>query len=169
MRIIRGDVAAPTVPDAVTNHAMALAREKALQATDDRVLLLRSSCAEVNGTDLDVAILPTLPDSTGTVTLGTVELWNDTTAAFEATTAYTVRPSNRLRLHRPGTWRITASVDAPADLAPEFAESAARLWAFRENRRPGDVDLAGASVNLSGAMQRSGAAEVIRHMVSYGA
>ena len=184
MKLLRGTVAPPTIPEAVSAHAFALAREKELQSNADRSLMLVSSAAEIEGwigaayfgadrrsvavlelADVAeaVALVPTLPDSEAVV-LVSVERWDDSAAAFVSTPGYTRRPENRLRLHAPGTYRLTATVNAPDVLPPEVTEAVARCWAFRENRRPGDLDVGEVPVNLAGAVMRSGAAECIRHL-----
>ena len=187
MKLLRATVAPPSVPDTVRAHAFALAREKTLMDNADRALMLRSAAAEVeryigaayfgdnrtavatvdvDGLADDLAIVPTLPDSEN-VRLDSVELWSDSAADFEATTAYTVRPNNTIRLHSPGAYRITATVSSPAILPPEVTEAVGRIWAIRENTRPGDTDLGGDGgqlLNLAGAVLRSGAGEVLRHL-----
>ena len=187
MILLSATVAPPSVPDAVRAHAFALAREKTLMDNTSRALALRSVVSEIeryigaayfgdNRTavatvdvdDLadDLAIVPTLPDSEN-VELVSVELWSDSAADFEATTAYTVRPNNTIRLHSPGTYRITANVSSPAAVPDEVTEGVARVWAIRETLQPGDQEMGGDGgqvLNLAGAVLRSGAGEVLRHL-----
>ena len=95
---------------------------------------------------------------------GTVERWGDDTGAFAATVAYTVRPEGRIRVHAVGTYRLSAMVSGPVTPPAEGVEAVARIWAFRENQRPGDTDAGDVPINLSGSVVRSGAAECVRHL-----
>ena len=184
MRLIRATVAAPVVSDAARAHAFALAREKALSTNADRALMLVSAAAELErwigaayfgsnrvsvatvevlDVSEDLSTAPTLPD-TGMIVPGTVERWDDASGAFAATTAYTVRPAGRIRVHAIGTYRLTSMLSGPVAPPAEVIEAVARIWAWRENQRPGDADISEVALNLSGAVMRSGAAEVVRHL-----
>ena len=96
----------------------------------------RSRLLDVDDLADDLAIVPTLPDSEN-VRLDSVELWSDSAADFEATTAYTVRPNNTIRLHSPGTCRITANVSSPAAVPDEVTEGIARVWAIPRDAAAG--------------------------------
>ena len=126
---------------------------------------------------VSLAACPLYPQTGGsTVTLVSVESWNADTAAWVtfATDRYRVRSGGRLRVPRDGgvvsrdcdlTLRIMADI-LPMDPRPKEADEAlARLFALRENRRPGagerGLDADGRILNLDNALRRSGAREVL--------
>ena len=68
------------------------------------------------------------------MTITSVEKWSDEEEAYSSV-AYIRRPGGLLRLADIGTIRIVATVEPPA--VPALAtRGCARLWAFREVRRP---------------------------------
>ena len=64
---------------------------------------------------------------------------------------------------RPGQYEIVSILTAPTTVPPNAIEAVARLWAYRETLRPGDLsEIAGEQQVLAGGMMKSGAAEVLR-------
>ena len=62
-----------------------------------------------------------------------------------------------------GQYEIVASLTAPTTAPPNAIEAVARLWAYRDTLRPGDLsEMAGEQQVLSGGMMKSGAAEALR-------
>ena len=60
---------------------------------------------------------------------------------------------------------MTADLTPGAEVPDEAVEAVARLWAFREQLRPGDLtmgDGSGEQQVLAGAIMKSGAAEIMR-------
>ena len=56
-----------------------------------------------------------------------------------------------------------SSLTAPATAPPSAIEALARLWAYRETLRPGDLtEVTGEQQVLAGGMMKSGAAEALR-------
>ena len=112
----------------------------------------------------------------GDVDLVSVESWDEKTAAWITFAAdrYTRRPFGRIRIPRDAiavsreslcSLRIIADTFPPDPAPKEAVEALARLFALRENRRPGSgqggLDADGRILNLDNAMRRSGAREVL--------
>ena len=120
---------------------------------------------------------PIYPHADGAVVvLVSVDSWDEDTAIWDTfrTDQYKVRPAGRIRIPRDAisvprdsvlSLRIIADTLPPQDAPPEADEALARLFALRENRRPGSgnagLDADGRILNLDNAMRRSGAREVL--------
>lgn len=190
MRVVE-QVVADLLLDAETKaHALATAREKALTLNTAREVNLIAAAEEVerwteklswrgSGTgerraetivEVDyglqlVPVAPRFPSTAGvTVTVVSVERWDDTAEAFTAAD-YSIKPGGRIRLVSIGTFKIVADLLPPAAPPALAMEAAARLWAYRELLRPvaGSDGLAG-SGSLSAAMYRSGASGILRSL-----
>ena len=108
-------------------------------------------------------LFPGLPNTAG-VTLGVpaIREWSDTLGDWQAVTV-TRRPAGMVRLPRSGEFEIAVSVEAAATIPPEAIEAVARLWAYRDVLKPGDLtEVTGEQQVLAGGMMKSGAAEVLR-------
>ena len=107
---------------------------------------------------------------TDPVNVTRVSLWDDAAAAFQAT-EFIVRPVGMVRLPAAGTYRLVANATPTTNYPPAVHEAVARLFAFREIHRPqrgdGAMTDSGLPQTQTGAMMRSGAAEVIRHVPRY--
>ena len=76
---------------------------------------------------------------------------------------YRIAPGGRVTVDHRGLYEITASLTAPATAPPNAIEAVARLWAYRDTLRPGDLaDISGEQQVLAGALMKSGAAEILR-------
>ena len=173
----------PSLPAADESHALALAREKALEVTTDRRLMLTAfaqeceryclrlfwpgegsatrryvSVQEVDDPSRPLSIAPDHPDLSGVETSNlTVEVWRS--GAFEAAD-YELRPSGRVRLALPGSYRIGVSLAPPTPAPYGAREGVARLFGLRETKRSGDADIG--LPQFGNALLRSGAAEIMR-------
>lgn len=111
---------------------------------------------------------PSMPDLAGvTVAITSVERWDDSEdPRAYVTEEYHYAPGGAVAVARDGVYRVVASLTPPAATPEEAVEALARLWAIREQFRPGDfreaVDIGGAVAQLSGAVMKSGAAEILR-------
>ena len=98
--------------------------------------------------------------------LTSLRRWVDDTQAWVTLSAldqYETMPGARLLVGRRGQYEIVSSLTAPSTAPPSAIEALARLWAYRETLRPGDLtDVGGEQQVLAGAMMKSGAAEVLR-------
>ena len=102
--------------------------------------------------------------------LTSVRLWSDdeqdwTTLAASTTTSngYRNAPGSRILVDVAGQYEIVSSLTAPTTAPPNAIEAVARLWAYRETLRPGDLsEIAGEQQVLAGGMMKSGAAEALR-------
>ena len=182
------------LPDAVREQARAMAGELAVQLVTDRLAVLvaaahavegycdrgfwpgvngaaRESRSEIEFSGCcDVAIVPELPDTSGTITVVSVKRWHDDSDCYEDV-AYKLRPSNRLRVQDEGNYQLVSTF-LPDDPAPSVAiEAAARAYSFWTQHRPSGRSLAESgsyeAPRLQGAIQRSGAAELLRHLRRY--
>ena len=184
--LLRIAVDPPVLPAEVEAHALATSREKALTITDDRRLLLaacavaverelqrivwppvRTSTAIVIVRDRDFAVpLCSLYSETWMQALTSVRLWSDDAqdwTTLAAGTGYRNAPGARILVDVAGKYEIVSSLMAPTGAPPNAIEAVARLWAYRETLRPGDLsEIAGEQQVLSGGMMKSGAAEVLR-------
>ena len=109
-----------------------------------------------------------MPDLAGVaVSITSVERWDDSAdPAGYVAADYAALPGGRVTVDQDGTYRVIAELTPPATTPEEAVEALARLWAIREQFRPGDfreaVDIAGATAQLGGAIMKSGAAEILR-------
>ena len=103
---------------------------------------------------------------TVTQAVTSVRLWSD-----EAQDWTTLTPSNgyryvadsRILVDVAGQYEIVSTLTAPTPAPPTAVEAVARLWAYRETLRPGDLtEISGEQQVLAGAMMKSGASEVLR-------
>ena len=108
---------------------------------------------------------PQFPDVSGvTVSVVSVRRWDDETSAYVDAT-HKVLPGGRIEVEEVGIYEVTADLTPGADVPDEAVEAVARLWAFREQLRPGDLtmsDGSGEQQVLAGAIMKSGAAEIMR-------
>ncbi len=192
-RPIESTIAAPETPAELATYALATAREKALTATDDRLLNLAAaqieverwcgrllwrgdglaeravtSVVEVENAAEPVPVVPSRPVTAGaTIRVRSVEKWTD--GPGYADVGYVLRPGGLLRLRDIGTIQIVVDVTPPEPVPALAAEGCARLWAFRELRRPtGGGEEGGGSDRLSNAMYLSGASAVLRSLKQTG-
>ena len=187
MRVVSWSIAAPTLPAEVLNQAKGVSREKALTFDADRLHILLSCALEcerwigralwpgnrtayavvrVSDATEDVPLFPMLPDTTG-VQLGlpVVRVWSDTAEDWTVAT-YKKRPAGRVRVSVSSGLENTRSPSTAvpsSTIPPEAVEGVSRLFAYRETLRPGDLsEIAGEQQVLSGAVMKSGCAEVLR-------
>ena len=186
------EVDLPVLPAEVEAHALGAARAKALSTNTDRALLLtacaveieryaerlfwrgpagaaRTSTAVVNVRFCfySVAYCPLYSELSGVAaSLTSLRRWDGDTQAWVTLSApddYRLLPGARLEVGRPAGYEIVSSLTAPATAPPSAIEAVARLWAYRETLRPGDLtDVAGEQQVLAGALMKSGAAEALR-------
>ena len=92
--------------------------------------------------------------------------WDDAAAAF-VTSEYVARPLGAIRVTAAGTYRLLASATPNPNYPTIVDEAVARLFAFLENLRPqktsGDMS-DGTIPTQAGAIQKSGAGELLRHI-----
>ena len=180
-------VAPPVLPVDVENHALAASREKALTITDDRRKLLATCAVDVErelrrivwppaariSTMLAIVrnrafALPycELYPMTVTQAVTSVRLWSDDAQDWTTLTpgnGYRYVPSSRIFVDVAGQYEIVSTLTAPTPASPNAVEAVARLWAYRETLRPGDLtEIASEQQILAGAMMKSGAAEILR-------
>ena len=180
----------PVLPAEVEAHAQATAREKALSQSVDRRLLLQA-CAVAVERELQRVVWPgagggarasssivivrdrdfavpycSLYPMTLTQVLTSVRLWWDDAqdwTTLTVGTGYRNVPGARTLVEVSGQYEIVSSLTAPTTAPPNAIEAVARLWAYRETLRPGDLsEIAGEQQVLAGGMMKSGAAEVLR-------
>ena len=185
------EVDPPVLPAEVEAQARGAAREKALSTNTDRTLLLTACAVEVEryaermfwrgvGTARtstavvlvrshgdSIAFCPLYQDVSGVSALLTsLRRWDDDLQAWvtlSASSPYRTLPGAKILVGRPGQYEIVSSLTAPSAAPPSAIEALARLWAYRETLRPGDLtDVGGEQQVLAGAMMKSGAAEVLR-------
>ena len=121
----------------------------------------------VLGTGFVLLACPQFPDVSGvTVSVVSVQRWDDETSAYvDLDPAHKVMPAGRIMVHRVGVYQVTADLTPQVDPPDEAVEAVARLWAFREQLRPGDLtmgDGSGEQQVLAGALMKSGCAEILR-------
>ena len=179
-----------SLDDETTAQAIAMAGEKAVALTSDRENILTASAAEIEEyigrmyylglagsarvcttvVDLDgpgdVPAIAQLP-LTAPVNVMNVQRWSDDVAAFQTDT-YIARPLGVLRVSCWGLYRIVAAATPSTNYPHAIQEAVARLFAFREINRPtkgaGAMTESGTPPTQAGAMMRSGAAEILRHV-----
>ena len=179
----------PVLPADVEAQALAASREKELSFTVDRKLLLaacavaverelqrivwpgdpavRMSTAIVIVRDRDFAVpyCPLYPE-TFMQSLTSVRLWSDDAqdwTALAAGTGYRNTPGARILVDVAGQYELVSSLTAPTSAPPNAIEAVARLWAYRETLKPGDLtEVTGEQQVLAGGMMKSGASEALR-------
>ena len=104
---------------------------------------------------------------TDPVNVTSVVKWNDSAAAFQSA-EFIVRPVGMVRLPTAGVYRIVASATPSSNYPASVIEGVSRLFAWRENNRPqrgaGALTDSGMPPTQAGAVLRSGAAEILRHV-----
>ena len=155
----------PVLPATVEAQALAASREKALTFTASRKLLL-AACAVKVERELERIVWPGSPaarTSTAIVivrdrgfavpycslypetfmqSLTSVRLWSDVAQDWTTLTAgigYRLAPGSRILATVAGQYEIVASLTAPTTAPPNAIEAVARLWAYRETLKPGDL------------------------------
>ena len=180
----------PVLPVEVEAQALATSRAKALTITDDRRMLLAACAVEVER-ELQRVVWPGSPAvrasterssscATGSFplpkcplypetfmqSLTSVRLWSDVAqdwTTLAAGTGYRTAPGARILVDVAGQYEIVSSLTAPTTAPPNAIEAVARLWAYRETLKPGDLtEVTGEQQVLAGGMMKSGAAEVLR-------
>ena len=74
--------------------------------------------------------------------LTSVRLWSDVAqdwTTLTAGTGYRLAPGSRILVDVAGQYEIVSSLTAPTTAPPNAIEAVARLWAYRETLRPGDL------------------------------
>ena len=182
------------LPDELKDFARAMVGESSVDLTDDRERILLSAALEteqyvgkmyftgaagsaractsivsVDGPG-SVPAIPQFPRSTP-VNITSVMRWDDAAAAF-VTSTYIRRPLGAIRVTAAGTYRLLASATPNPNYPTIVDEATARLFSYRESFKPrkNTGELAdGAPPSIAGAMMRSGAAEILRHIRTPGA
>ena len=88
------------------------------------------------------AVLRALPEVTRSQALTSVRLWSDDAqdwTTLTAGTGYWDAPGARILVDAAGQYEIVSSLTAPTTAPPNAIEAVARLWAYRETLRPGDL------------------------------
>ena len=188
--LVSSEVDPPVLPAEVESHARAAARKKSLLSNADRALLLQACAVEVErycdrifwpGTagaarvstaeiivhspTYSVSYCPLYQDVSGVAAvLASLRRWDDEAwVLLSAPDDYRTLPGARLLVGRSGWYEIVSSLTAPATAPPSAIEALARLWAYRDSLRPGDLtDVGGEQQVLAGGMMKSGAAEALR-------
>lgn len=182
------------VPPETTAHAQSTAREDALPLTISRALNLASACAEVErwtgrllwrGSPAprtctstlevydvlqDVSLSPRYPlvAHLDSLVVHTVRRWDDEGEAYQDA-EYLTRPMGQIRLKSgPGTYEFVVELTPTTEVPDIAVEAAARLWSYRELKRPtaNPDSLIAESQNLASAMYRSGASSLLRSLKS---
>ena len=180
----------PVLPVEVENQALAARRGKALSQNTSRLLLLQA-CAVAVERELQRIVWPgagggartstaliivrnpgfTVPfcplyPTTLSQALTFVRLWSDDAqdwTTLTAGTGYRLAPGARILVDVAGQYEIVASLTAPTTAPPNAIEAVARLWAYRDTLRPGDLSqIGGEQQVLAGGMMKSGASEALR-------
>ena len=179
----------PVLPAAVEAYALAAGRAKDLSFNVARKILL-TACAVAVEREIQRIVWPgagvartssslvivrdlffalpfcSLYQATLTQALTSVRLWDDAAQDWTTLTdgtGYRNAPGARIRVDVAGQYEIVASLTAPTDAPPNAIEAVARLWAYRETFRPGDLsDVTGEQQVLAGGIMKSGAAEALR-------
>ena len=110
--------------------------------------------------------MPRWPDVSGVVlTDSAAERWE---SGAWVSAPGSLRPAGRFALDdfRPGEYRLTVTATPDAAMPAPFVEGVSRLYAMRTTARPVDNTDGGtgATFNLSAALLRSGAGEVLRQL-----
>ena len=170
------------LPGELRTHALSMSRQTSLDLTAagrDQVLeevvdelesylgrlmipVARTVVTEVEFDQLPtepVSIAPRYPDVSG-VTLADIAVRKWNVDDYEAVTVER-RPGGRVVLAEAGDYEFTAEATPAEDMPHQFIEACGRLYAYRTTRRPGDAGELSDVVNLSAAVIRSGAGEVL--------
>ena len=184
------EVDLPELDDETTAQARAMAGEKAVALTKDRTNILIACAAEIEeyvgrlfyrglagsvrvcttvlelDAPGDAPMLAQFPSTDPAIVTAALR-WDDAAAAFQASD-FLVRPVGMVRLPTAGTYRLVANATPTTNYPPAVHEAVARLFAFREIHRPqrsdGAMTDSGLPPTQAGAMMRSGAAEILRHV-----
>ena len=183
------EVDPPVLSAEVEAQALSASREKELTITDDRRMLMEACAVEVErycdrmfwqgenvartstaviivrSPSYSVAFCQLYPDVSGVSEfLTSIRRWDDEAwVTLSAPDDYSLLPGARLIVGRSGQYEIVSSLTAPATAPPSAIEALARLWAYRETLRPGDLtEVTGEQQVLAGGMMKSGAAEALR-------
>ena len=184
------DVDLPELDDETTAQAVAMAGEKAVALTTDRDNILVAAAAEIEeyigrlfyrglagsvracttvielDAPGDVPAVAQFPLTDPLVVTSALR-WDDAAAAFQ-TSDFIARPVGMVRLPAAGTYRLVANAMPTTTYPPAVHEAVARLFAFREIHRPqrgdGAMTDSGLPQTQTGAVMRSGAAEILRHV-----
>ena len=100
----------------------------------------------VRSPSYSVAYCPLYPDVSGVAAvLTSLRRWDaEAWVALAASDDYRTLPGARIVVGRSGQYEIVSSLTAPTTAPPSAIEALARLWAYRETLRPGDLtDVAG--------------------------
>ena len=177
------------VPQTLRDHAKSLARQDALSLDAAGRPAILAECAheaetflgrlvvpvaggrtvetilQIDTAPLDpIALMPRWPDPSGVELTGSVvERWE---SGAWVSAAVSLRAAGRVVLEdfHPGDYRVTVTATPAAVMPTAFVEGVSRLYALRTTMRPtyeGD-DASGAPMNLSAALLRSGAGEILR-------
>ena len=177
------------VPETLRAHALELSRQTALSLdAAGRPVILAEVAAEcetflgrlvvpvaggrtvetilqIDSAPLDpIPLMPRWPDTAGVaLTDSTVERW---TAGGWVSAAVSLRAAGRVVLEdfRPGDYRVTVTATPAAVMPGAFVEGCSRLYSLRTTMRPTyeGEGASGAPMNLSAALLRSGAGEILR-------
>ena len=184
------DVDLPELDDETTNQSKALAGESSVDVTDDRLNILIACAAEIEeyvgklfyrglagsaracttvielDAPGDAPVVAQFP-MTAPINITSVVRWDDAAETFQASD-FLVRPLGLVRLPEPGTYMILAQATPSLNYPASVQEGVARLFAWRENNRPhrgaGALTDSGMPPTQAGALMRSGAAEILRHV-----
>ena len=176
----------PPLPAGVMSLALEMAREESVVRTEARAAILLECASELETfsgrllvpgertitTELEaeahdmgraLPVVPAFPDTSGGVELVTLTVRRWTAGAWAAST-HVARPGLRLEFPAPGEYEVAATVGVPAPMLNAAIEALTRLFGFRETRRSGDTGdaLAPGPLNLSSALRRSGASDILR-------
>ena len=186
LSVTGGDLA--DVPQVIRDHALKITRQDALSLDDAGRAAILAECAQeaeifigrlvvpvaggrlietimqIDSLPLDpLPVLPRWPDVSGVVLTGsTFQRWQS--GAWESAPG-SLRPAGRFKLDgfTPGDYRIEVTATPPDTMPGAFVEGVSRLYAMRTTARPvAAEDAGGAPFNLSSALLRSGAGEVLR-------
>ena len=178
-----GSIALPTLPPATSTYVLARARGEATTLTSDRSRVMAASAAVIER--LAGALIWTPSGGRSVVTVvrlsrrerlsdvparplalitgpPTVERLEDSTETWSIVPASEWRPRITVGC---GTYRITGTVAALAEVPPAADEALARLWAWEDVQRPADKDLLDTRPTAAtGALRKSGAGLMIRQV-----
>ena len=176
------------LPDDLKTYAREMAGESSVSLTDDRERILLAAALEVEmfvgkmyfagaagsarsctsivsvSIPTDVPPIPQFPQS-APVLVTSVMRWDDAAAAY-VTAEYVSRPLGAIRVPA-GDYRILASSTPNTSYPTVVDEAVARLFSYRESYKPrrNTSELSdGNPPSTTGALQRSGASESLRHI-----
>ena len=186
--LVDSTVDALELPDELKLFARQMAGESEVDLTSDRERILLSAALEVEmfvgkmyftgaagsaractsivsvSIPTDVPPIPQFPQS-APVNITSVMRWDDAAAAY-VTAEYVARPLGAIRVPA-GDYRILASSTPNTSYPSVIDEAVARLFSYRESYKPrkNSSELSdGTPPSTTGALQRSGAAESLRHV-----